>query len=170
MDTLKRACGSRHGGRSFVMKLLTKAEVITEAGNQVTPLQISEVDRETIDLVQTQILAKKTQLEELEQTIAAALTKKQELEDEVIDAEMYHFSLAEHINKLQKFTTATVAKKNTYQQEQVAENTTNGEQQATLQNNLQETEDHDEEVTTSNPVSHDLQTHTRLLYVMWGNV
>ena len=110
MDTLQRAQASRHGGCSFVTKFLTRAQAITKADEQVTLLSISEADRETIDLVLSQLLAKKTQLEELDQTFATAITVKQDLEDETADVEMYHFNLTERITILQKYFSASAAK------------------------------------------------------------
>ena len=110
MDKLQRARASRRGGRSFVTKLLTKAEGITLASEDVSPESISIEERETIDLVLTQLTAKKPQLEELDQAILAAITTEQELEDEVTDSEMYHFTLTERINALQKFSSAFVPK------------------------------------------------------------
>ena len=89
MDTLQCAQASRHGGCSFVTKLLIRAQAITKADEQVTLLSISEADRETIDLVLSQLLVKKTQLEELDQTFATAITVEQDLEDETADAEMH---------------------------------------------------------------------------------
>jgi len=62
------------------MKLLTKAEGIMSS-DDVSPESISKEDRETIDL--TQIVTKKFNLEELDQTILAAITAEQELESEV---------------------------------------------------------------------------------------
>ena len=107
IDALQHAKASRRGGCSFVMKLFTKAHAITEADDEVTPQSISQADKETIDLVLSQLSAKKRQLEELDQTILAAITTEQELEDEVTDAEMYHFELAEKIVMLGKFSTAS---------------------------------------------------------------
>ena len=106
-DALQRAKASRRGGRSFVTKLFTKAHAITEADDEVTPQSISQADKETIDLVLSQLSVKKRQLEELDQTILAAITTEQELEDEVTDAEMYHFELAKKIATLRKFSTAS---------------------------------------------------------------
>ena len=107
MDALQHAKASRRGGCSFVTKLFTKVHAITEADDEVTPQSISQADKETIDLVLSQLSAKKCQLEELDQTILAAITTEQELEDEVTDAEMYHFELAEKIAMLGKFSTAS---------------------------------------------------------------
>ena len=104
MDALQRAKASRRGGRSFVTKL---AHAITEADDEVTPQSILQADKETIDLVLSQLSAKKCQLEELDQMILAAITTEQELEDEVTDAEMYHYELAEKIATLGKFSTAS---------------------------------------------------------------
>ena len=108
MDTLQRARASRRGGRSFVTKLLTKAQAITESYTDDTRESISSEDREGIELVLTQVSSKKRQLEELDQTIAAALTTEQELEDEVGDTEMYHFNLTERMASLRKFTISPV--------------------------------------------------------------
>ena len=46
MDTLQCARASRCGSHSFVMKLLSKAQEITDA-DEATPQMISEPDRET---------------------------------------------------------------------------------------------------------------------------
>ena len=75
MDALQRAKASRRGNRAFVTKLLTKAQGITEAEG-ATPQSISEVDRETIDLVLTQLDTKKRQLEELDESVLAAITSE----------------------------------------------------------------------------------------------
>jgi len=69
MDKLQRTRGSRRGGCSFVTKLLSKAEGITLASEDVLPESISSEDRETIDVVLTQLAAKKPQLKELDQVI-----------------------------------------------------------------------------------------------------
>jgi len=84
--------------------LLTKAKGITLASEDVLPESISSKDRETINLVLTQLPAKKPQLEEIDQAILAAITTEQELEDEVTDSEMYHFTLMERITAIQKFS------------------------------------------------------------------
>ena len=111
MDKLQCARASRRGGHSFVTKLLTKAEGITLANEDVLPEFISSEDRETIDLVLTQLAVKKPQLEELDQAILAAITTEQELEDEVTDSEMYHFTLMERIAAIQKFFSTYVSKR-----------------------------------------------------------
>ena len=168
MDALQRARVSRRGSRSFVTKLLSKAQAITDA-DEATPQTISEPDRETIDLILNQLSTKKRQLEELDETILAATTTEKDLEDEVTEVEMYHFHLTEQITSLQKFSTAFVAKKTTpslsahhkqelHQEEQIAGNTNTSEQQVALQNNP-ETEGHtepDDGVTTPTLVSHDV--------------
>ena len=145
MDALQRARASRCSSRSFVMKLLSKAQAITDA-DEATPQMISKPDRETIDLILNQLSTKKCQLEELDETILTATTTEKDLEDEVTAVQMYHFHLTEQITSLQKFSTAFVAKKTTpslsaqhqqelHQQEQIAGNTDTSEQQVALQNN-----------------------------------
>ncbi|XP_065895991.1 uncharacterized protein [Dysidea avara] len=104
MDATQRARASRRGGRSSVTKLLAKAHAITQPGTEVTPQSISQANRDTIDLVLSQLSVKKRQLEELDQIILAAITTEKELEDEVTDTEMYHFELAEKIASLKKFS------------------------------------------------------------------
>ena len=177
MDALQRARASRRGSRSFVTKLLSKAQAITDA-DEATPQTISEPDRETIDLILNQLSTKKRQLEELDETILVATTTEKDLEDEVTEVEMYHFHLTEQITSLQKFSTAFVAKKTTpslsahhkqelHQEEQIAGNTDTSEQQVVLQNNP-ETEGHtepDDGVTTPTLVSHDVPVvpHTHVV-------
>jgi len=92
MNTLPRARASRRGNRSFVTKLLTKTKGITDAEG-ATPQSITETDRETIDLILGQLTAKKRQLEELDESIAAAITSEEELEDKIIEAQLYQFDL-----------------------------------------------------------------------------
>ena len=54
----------------FFMKLLNKAEAITESdADEATPLSISKADKEAIDLILSQLLAKKAQLEEIDKSI-----------------------------------------------------------------------------------------------------
>ena len=91
-------------GYSFVTKLLNKVEVITMASDDILPESISKQDRETINLMLTQIVATKSNLEELDQAILAAITSEQELEKEVTVSEMYHFELTELVFALQKFS------------------------------------------------------------------
>jgi len=109
MDTLQRARASRRGGRSFITKLLSKAQVITDADG-ATPLSISEEDRETIDHILSQLLVKKTQLEELDRTICETIAVEQDLENEIEDTEMYHFSLSKRIITLKKFCSPSTTK------------------------------------------------------------
>jgi len=143
MDSLQRARASRRGGRSFVTKLLTKAEAITMASDDVSPESISMEDRETIDLVLTKLAEKKSNLEELDQTILAAITSEQELEDEVMDSEMYHFDLTERVAALQKFSTTYLVAKSIpeptssvpIQQLQTPSSHENSEQQVPPENN-----------------------------------
>ena len=73
-------------------KLLAKAQTITETYADTTKT-VSAEDREGIDLIVSQLSQKKHQLQELDSTIASAITTEQEPEDEVGDAEMYHFTL-----------------------------------------------------------------------------
>jgi len=112
MDTLQRAKASRHGNRSFVTKLLTKAQGITEAEG-VTPQSISEADRETIDLVLNQLSSKKRQLEELDESVLAATTSEEDLEEKILDTQTYQFDLTEQIEALKKFSSVSILKKNT---------------------------------------------------------
>ena len=77
MDNLQRAKASRRGGRSFVTKLLSKAQTITEANAEPTLESFSTSDREGIDLIISQLTAKKRQLEELDQVIASAIATEQ---------------------------------------------------------------------------------------------
>jgi len=93
---LQRTQASTHSGRLFVTKLLSKAQAITDA-DEATPLLISEADREAIDLILSQLLAKKAQLEELDKSISEGITMEQDLADEIANAEMYHFNLTEWI-------------------------------------------------------------------------
>ena len=112
MDTLLRAKASRRGNRAFVTKLLTKAQGITQAEG-ATPQSISDVDRGTIDLVLTQLDTKKRQLEELDESILAAITSEGDLEEETLDVQMYQFDLTEQVEALKKFSSANFAKKDT---------------------------------------------------------
>ena len=58
MDTLQRAKASRRGGRSFVTKLFAKAETITQT-NVDSLESVSPEDRASIDLILSQLAAKK---------------------------------------------------------------------------------------------------------------
>ena len=60
-------------------KLLAKAQAIIEADVEVTPELISKEDRQTINLMLSQLAAKKCQLEELDQTILVAITQSKTL-------------------------------------------------------------------------------------------
>jgi len=82
--------------RSFVTKLLAKAQEITDVytGNTNT---VSTEDKDVIDLILSQLSQKKRQLEELDGTIASAITSEKDLEEEIDDAEMYHFTLTERL-------------------------------------------------------------------------
>ena len=73
MDNLQRTEASRCGGHSFVTKLLSKAQTITEANAEPTLELFSTSDREGIDLILSQLTAKKCQLEELDQVITSAI-------------------------------------------------------------------------------------------------
>ena len=73
MDSLQCARASRHGGFSFVTKLLAKAQKITKANVETAPQLISAADRAEIVLVFSQpVLHERMQLEELDQAIASA--------------------------------------------------------------------------------------------------
>ena len=65
---------------------MTKGQSITDAQG-FTPQTISETDREAIDLVLDQLV-------ELDEAILAATTLAEDLEEEVLDTEMYHFELS----------------------------------------------------------------------------
>ena len=153
MDTLQRARASRRGGRSFVTKLLTKAQAITESYTDDTRESISSEDREGIELVLTQVSSKKRQLEELDQTIAAALTTEQELEDEVGDTEMYHFNLTERMASLRKFTISPVllaktkAHSGSPQNRPISDNST--DQQPEDNNTQPENADHEQDYSST---------------------
>ena len=77
MDTPQQAKALRHGGCSFVTKLLAKAEMITQA-NVDSLESVSTEDRASIDLILSQFVAKKLKLEELDHAIAAAKTVEQD--------------------------------------------------------------------------------------------
>ena len=148
MDTLQRARASRRGGQSFITKLLSKAQAITDADG-ATPLSISEEDRGTIDHILSQLLAKKTQLEELDQTICETIAAEQELESEIEDTEMYHFNLIERIITLKKFLNPPATKnvqpppivQPTQQQEQEAEDNTQQQDAEDNNDNSQQQEE-----------------------------
>ena len=105
MDTLQRAKASRRGGRSFVMKLFTKAETIMQ-GNVDSLESVSTEYRASINLILSQLTMKKLQLEELDRAIPDALTAEQDLEDEIGDAEIYQFGLTERMDALRKFSSS----------------------------------------------------------------
>ena len=111
MDTLQRARASRRGVRSFVTKLLAKAQAITDMYTENTNT-VSTEDKDAIDLILSQLSQKKWQLEELDGTIASVITSEKDLEEETDDAEMYHFTLTECLANLCKFSSSPIPAKN----------------------------------------------------------
>ena len=161
MDNLQRAKASRRGGCSFVAKLLSKAQMITEINAEPTLESFSTSDREGIDLILSQLTAKKCQLEELDQVIASAIATEQELEDEVADTEMYHFVLNEHMATLQKYSSSSSSQASsisaqTQHQESRLDTTTITDTQ--LENNNQESLEH----TATNGVVSKSLPHTHV--------
>ena len=161
MDNLQRAHASRRGGHSFMMKLLTKAQTITETYTDTTET-VSIEDREGIDLILSQLSVKKRQLEELDAMIASALTTEKELEEEVGDAEMYHFTLTERLTSLRKFSNSPVLTKNQTVNPSHLEPSSNSI--SNIQSEIENTEQGSLEHTTSsgvvsNPLSHTHGVH-----------
>jgi len=81
--------------------------MITDTYTDTTD-SVSAENREGVDLIITQ---KKRQLEDLDAMIAAALTSEKDLEEEVEDAEMYHFNLTESLASLRKFSSSPIPAK-----------------------------------------------------------
>ena len=153
-------------------KFLAKAQAIIEANAEVTPESISKEDKQTIDLVLSQLAAKKRQLKELDQSILAAITTEQNLEDEVTDSEMYHFNLTERFTALKKFSSASA------QALPIDQNSDNTGEQVVPQDNIQKTADHTtqpENIEQESLLDHMAPTggvsgslsHTHMLYAMW---
>ena len=160
MDNLQCAKASRRGGRSFVIKL-SKTQTITEVNDEPTLESFSTSDREGIDLILSQLTAKKRQLEELDQVIALAIATEQELEDEVADTEMYHFVLTERMATLQKYSSSSSSQASsisaqTQHQESRLDTTTTTDTQ--LENNNQESLEH----TATNGVVSKSLPHTHV--------
>ena len=155
MDTLQHVKASSRRNRSFVTKLLTKGRSITDTQG-VTPQKISETDRETIDLVLDQLSAKKRQLVELDEAILAATNSAEDLEEEVLDTEMYHLELSEQIATLKKFSSLSAQKSlpdvHTVPVQQTDMESGDSEQQLAAQNNHQLPEHRTEPADDARPI------------------
>jgi len=110
MDTLQQTQASRRGGRSFITKFLAKAQAITDAYTETTDTVCAE-DKDAVDLILSQLSQKKQQLEELDSTIASAITTENDLEEEIDDAEVYHFTLTERLANLLKISCSPIPAK-----------------------------------------------------------
>ena len=161
MDTLQRARASRRGWRSFVTKLLAKAQMITETYADTTET-VSTEDKEGIDFILSQLSVKKRQLEELDATIASALTTEKELEDEVGDPEMYHFTLTEHLTSLRKFSNSPVVTKDQTVNPSHLEPSSNST--SNIQSEVENIEQGSLEHTTSSGVVSNPLLHTHVVH------
>ena len=104
---------------------------------------------------------KKHQLEELDATIASALTTEKELED-VGDAEMYHFTLTEHLTSPRKFSNSPVLTKDQTVNPSHLEPSSNSI--SNIQSRIENTQQGSLEHTTSSGVVSNPLSHTHVVH------
>ena len=71
---------------------------------------VSTEEKDAINLILSQLSQKKRQLEELDGTIASAITSEKDLE-EIDDTEMYHVTLTGRLANLRKFSSSPIPAK-----------------------------------------------------------
>jgi len=104
MAELNRNRVKRHGLKGSVTKLLAKVEDVLSAELETVNLDSTpESQRLLAATTATQLTAKKSQIEKLDNAIVAAIEEETELEAEVCDADTYQTTLEERIVFLEEF-------------------------------------------------------------------